>query len=80
MALVECVPASGAGLARDAKAQMVGLNHEFASADSMATLHEAGVEVWVYTVNEPEMIRRAVDVGADGVISDYPERVAKVRG
>jgi glycerophosphoryl diester phosphodiesterase len=46
----------------------------------MAMLHGAGLEVWVYTVNEPEAIRRAVDVGADGVISDYPERVAKVRG
>jgi glycerophosphoryl diester phosphodiesterase len=80
MALVECVPASGAGFARDAKAQMVGLDHELASADSVAMLHEAGLEVWLYTVNEPEMIRRAIDLGADGVISDYPERVPKMRG
>jgi glycerophosphoryl diester phosphodiesterase len=74
MALVEGV-APDAGFARDVKAQMVGLDHDFASADVIAALHEAGLEVWLFTVNEPEAIRRAVDLGADGVISDYPERV-----
>jgi hypothetical protein len=34
--------------------------------------------VWLYTVNEPALIRRSINLGADGIISDYPERVPKI--
>ena len=54
---------------------MVGLVHDFATAEFIATLHQAALEVWVYTVNEPPLIRRAIEMGADGVISDFPDRV-----
>jgi len=77
MALIECVPVSGAAFARDAKATMVGLAHESATAEFIAVLHDAGLEVFLYTVNEPRLIQRAIHLGADGVISDYPERVPK---
>lgn len=76
LALMECGPLSGAGFARDAKATLVGLDADSATAESIAALHDDGLEVWLYTVNEPGLIRRAIDLGADGVISDYPERVA----
>jgi len=77
MALIECVPLSGAAFARDAEATLVGLAVDSASAEFIATLHEAGLEVLLYTVNEPRLIARAIDLGADGIISDYPERVPK---
>jgi len=79
LALMVCVPLAGAGFARDANATMVGLDHDFPTAQSIATLHDAGLEVWLYTVNEPALIQRAIDFGADGIISDYPERVPKTR-
>jgi glycerophosphoryl diester phosphodiesterase len=79
MALMECVPVSGAAFARDANATMVGLAYDSAAAEFIATLHDAGLEVFVYTVNEPRLIQRAIDLGVDGVISDYPERVPKIR-
>jgi glycerophosphoryl diester phosphodiesterase len=79
LALMLCVPVAGVRFADDAKATMVGLNCDFATAESIATLHDAGLEVWLYTVNEPALIRRAIDFGADGIISDYPERVPKIR-
>ncbi len=79
MALMECVPVSGAAFALDAKATLVGLAFEFATPEFIATLHDAGVQVCLYTVNEPWLIRRAIDLGVDGVISDYPERVPKGR-
>ena len=34
-----------------------------------------GLEVVVWTVNEPADIARALDMGLDGIISDYPDRV-----
>src|SRR5438105_5343955 len=50
MALIECVPVSGAAFVRDAGASMVGLVHDFATAEFIATLHQAALEVWFYTV------------------------------
>jgi glycerophosphoryl diester phosphodiesterase len=79
MALMECVPRSGAAFAREANATLVGLAHDSATAEFIATLHHAGLGVWLYTVNEPRLIERAIDLGADGVISDYPERVPTIR-
>jgi glycerophosphoryl diester phosphodiesterase len=79
MALMECVPLSGAAFARDAGASLVGLGHDSATAEFIATLREAGLVVMLYTVNGARMVQRAVDLGADGIISDYPEDVPKVR-
>lgn len=79
MALIVSVPAGGAAFARDAGATMVGLAYHFATAECVAAMHDAGLEVFIYTVNEPAQIRRAIDLGVDGVISDYPERVPKIR-
>jgi glycerophosphoryl diester phosphodiesterase len=78
MALMECVPVSGAAFASDANATLVGLGHDSATAGFMAALHDAGLKVLLYTVNEPGLIQRAIDFGADGVISDYPERIPKI--
>jgi glycerophosphoryl diester phosphodiesterase len=79
MALMECVPLSGAAFARDASATLVGLAFDSATAEFIATLHDTGLEVLLYTVNDPRLIGHAIDLGADGVISDYPERVPKIR-
>ena len=78
MVLVDDEAPSGATFAQDVRAQMVGLDHRLASEDLVAMLHEAGLDVWMFTVNEPVAIRRAIDLGADGIISDYPELVPKV--
>ena len=77
LALMGWAPAAGAALAREAKATLVGLAHDSATRELVAALHAAGLEVWLYTVNEPPLITRAISIGADGVISDYPERVSK---
>jgi glycerophosphoryl diester phosphodiesterase len=79
MALMECVPVSGAALARDANATFVGLSLDCATAEFIAALHDGGLEVLLYTVNDPRLIHCAIELGADGVISDYPERIPKIR-
>lgn len=40
---------------------------------------ETGVDVFVWTVNDPDEIRLLCDLGVTGIISDFPERVAAVR-
>jgi len=79
MALLEGVPVSGAAFAEEAGATLVGLAIDFATADFVASLQKAGFQVWVYTVNDPRLIRRAMDLGVEGIISDFPERVPKIR-
>jgi glycerophosphoryl diester phosphodiesterase len=78
MALIECVPPSGTAFAFEANASLVGLAFDFTTAEFITLLHHAGLEVFLYTVNELPMIADAINLGADGVISDYPERVPKI--
>jgi glycerophosphoryl diester phosphodiesterase len=78
MALMDCIPVSGAAVARDANATSVGLSHDCATAEFIAALHDGGLEVFLYTVDDPRLIQCAIELGADGVISDYPERIPKI--
>jgi len=49
----------------------------FAELDSAALVEarELGLTVIPWTVNEPGYIERLLDLGVDGIITDYPERV-----
>ncbi|GGW92234.1 glycerophosphodiester phosphodiesterase [Salegentibacter mishustinae] len=43
--------------------------------DNVKASHEAGFNVNVWTVNEPEDIQRMREFGVDGIISDFPDRL-----
>jgi len=42
--------------------------------------HARGVSVDIWTINDPAEMRRLLDLGADGIITDYPRRLAEVIG
>lgn len=59
-------------------ADQVNPNHNSIDGDYVEAVQEAGMEVHVYTVNEPEDMRRAIDRGVDGVITDYVDVLLEI--
>jgi glycerophosphoryl diester phosphodiesterase len=53
---------------------------EFTMVDSrlVKEVHDLGMKLITWTVNEPKDIEKMVNLGVDGIISDYPERVMKI--
>jgi glycerophosphoryl diester phosphodiesterase len=43
--------------------------------ESVAAAHRLGLEVHVWTVNEPAEMRAMLELGVDGIITDYPARL-----
>jgi glycerophosphoryl diester phosphodiesterase len=50
------------------------LNHAMLSKDQVEAVHQAGLAVRCYTVNERADIERLIDFGVDMVMTDWPER------
>ncbi len=46
----------------------------------VAHAHRHGIQVHVWTINEPDEMTRLLDLGADGLVSDFPARLARVVG
>lgn len=50
-----------------------GLDH-----DDIARIHAAGLQVWVWTVNDPERALELLEMGADAVCTDDPELIQQI--
>lgn len=63
--------------ARDMRLWALHPNRAYVTAELVHAAHAAGLKVNAWTVNDPHEIALCVDLGVDGIMSDYPERVPK---
>jgi glycerophosphoryl diester phosphodiesterase len=47
---------------------------DYITSDFIRAAHDLGLEVHVWTVNDPVRMRNFVEMGADGVMTDFPDR------
>jgi glycerophosphoryl diester phosphodiesterase len=55
-----------------AGASVASLHYAVLSAATVESCHAAGVAVFTWTVNEPELLEHVVELGVDGVVTDDP--------
>jgi glycerophosphoryl diester phosphodiesterase len=51
---------------------------QLVTPESVAAAHRAGVEVHVWTVNEPADMSALLTLGVDGILTDYPTRLLEL--
>lgn len=74
-ALVGRRPLSIAKLAQRLRASSIHIPLRLAGEKLIQRIHAENLRAYVYTVNEPADIQRMRDIDADGVFTDYPDRV-----
>ena len=52
--------------------------HDTLTHDIVDEAHQHGFSLWTWTVNDPESMRRAIALGVDALMTDYPDRLRQV--
>lgn len=76
MTLFGAVPRASVARAIQYGASYVGLRYDKATRPLVDSFHRANVLVFVYTANISREIQHALSLDVDGVISNFPERIA----
>ena len=61
--------------AKEQKCDAIHPSLAIMAAEKVAAAHEAGLQVNVWTVNTLKDVQRAIDIGVDGIITNYPDWV-----
>lgn len=55
-------------------AHMINPNHTTIDAAYVDRVHDAGLDIMPYTINDTQVMGRVLEMGVDGFITDYPDR------
>jgi glycerophosphoryl diester phosphodiesterase len=58
----------------------IGPHYTQVTSELVEAAHEERLYVWTWAVNYSSEMRRLLDAGVDGIITDYPERLSRVLG
>jgi glycerophosphoryl diester phosphodiesterase len=53
-------------------------DHELATVRFRKATRDLGLEMHIWTVNEPSEMHRMIDLGVDGILTDYPDRLLAI--
>ena len=73
--LTEGNPLEALPLARELKAESINPHYATLTGEIIGKIHEEGFLIYTWTVNEKDDIDRLKGLGADGIITNFPERV-----
>jgi glycerophosphoryl diester phosphodiesterase len=73
--LTKSIPQGYAAFAEAMDAWSVHANLEFLNREFVEDAHARGMKMFVYTVNERDDFARMIELGVDGVFTDYPDRL-----
>lgn len=51
---------------------------QFVTKDFVEAAHKLNLQVHVWTINNKADMKRLIDIGADGIMTDYPDRLLKI--
>lgn len=69
---------ASANIADEELAIAIGPNRQRIDRDVVGRAHKYGMEIHPYTVNSKEEMRRLIDWGVDGIITNHPDRLHRV--
>ena len=75
IALVDGVPVSPIAFALEAKVTHAGFGFDSLEPGLVELVHAAGLHLFTWTVDDPRDIAQAISLGADGLISNFPDRL-----
>jgi glycerophosphoryl diester phosphodiesterase len=73
-------PLEALEIGKQVSAFSINAHHSSLNPESVAEIHGAGFKIYAWTVNDHATIRRLLDLGVDGYITNYPDRVRWVAG
>ncbi|GLU43587.1 glycerophosphodiester phosphodiesterase [Allomuricauda sp. NBRC 101325] len=68
-------PLKAIAKAKELKATAINPQFETLTQENVDQMHNEGLKVYTWTVNEPADIEKVKAFGVDGIITNYPERV-----
>jgi len=66
-------------VAQEIEAASIHVRKELTSRDFLDTAWNAGLDVFVWTVNELREMEKFASLGVQGIVSDFPERLVKLQ-
>lgn len=73
-ALIASCPLGYAQFCQELKVKMLNLSIECLNPEIVNDAHQRGLKVWVYTVDNPDQIKRCWDYRVDGIFTNFPQR------
>ncbi len=63
---------------RDAGAVGINISHTYLNQEFVTAVHQAGLSVWTWTVDDKPRVQELLDLGVDSITTNWPERMLPV--